>query len=335
MTAAFGAADAHQKIDTCYSHVACILSNVPEHQMANFASSSVVLGLLPGLLASFGPSVAEISLLSSHRPVLALLLSLGAPAVFPTRVLEYDNPMEVLQSEPPRDKPKIPKLDTTFASVISLAEYLFALGAVVNMVDTSWALGVNTVLDWSCTTYIAPLIWTLIPVACHGLGAASLHVLKRTERHRQQQKSVAHAQSTQTRAFAKAGSTAVVRAAPVRKPVVMEHFLLALWQLLEAEAVICANRSAEDKAPCMHKKAPLVAVLLNVAAGIIGFVHIILGTVIFSSLLFVPVEDVMKQVLSRYLASTVVCKLILMVEIAGLRAGSERPVVVKVIQSAA
>lgn len=61
--------------------------------------TTVVLDLLPIFLASIGPSVAEISLLSAHRPLLSFLLSIGAPAVYPTRIFEYNNPTLVLKVE--------------------------------------------------------------------------------------------------------------------------------------------------------------------------------------------------------------------------------------------
>lgn len=320
VVAAGGATDNHVYVDRCYDQVSCILSHLPQHRLANFASASVVLGLLRGVLAGFGPSVAEISLLSSHRPLLAFLLSIGAPAVYPTRVFEYDNPMEVLQPDPPKIyRLEIRPRGNLSAATISLLEYVFAIGASVNMINTSWELGIKSVLDWSCTTYFVPLIWTFIPLFCHVLGAASISIMRAQERRRQKQEVPGLAQSTRSSASAKKDCTIAARVAGR-----MKSFPATVRQLLEAEGTICANRSAEAKLPRMPKEAPSHAVLLNVAAGVIGLIHIIFGILIFFSLLFVAVSDVMKQVLTRHLASTVVCKLILIFELAGLRAGLER-----------
>lgn len=65
---------------------------------ANFNSAIVVLGLMPTLLATIGPSIAEMAVLSSYRPFLCFLIALGAPAIWPTRLLEYGNPVRVLGS---------------------------------------------------------------------------------------------------------------------------------------------------------------------------------------------------------------------------------------------
>lgn len=61
----------------------------------NYQAASVIMGLTPTLLASLGPSVAEASLLSTHRPLLSLLsflISLGAPVVYPMRVFDFTDP---------------------------------------------------------------------------------------------------------------------------------------------------------------------------------------------------------------------------------------------------
>lgn len=61
-------------------------------------SANVVLGLMPALVTSIGPSVAEISLLSAHYPLLSFLISLGAPAtIWPARIFEYVHPTDALR----------------------------------------------------------------------------------------------------------------------------------------------------------------------------------------------------------------------------------------------
>ncbi|KAE9369141.1 hypothetical protein N431DRAFT_493029 [Stipitochalara longipes BDJ] len=71
--------------EACHLVVDCILSNSRESTKANMASADVVLGLLPTILALLGSTTPELSLLSSRRPLLAFLLSIGAPAVSPVR----------------------------------------------------------------------------------------------------------------------------------------------------------------------------------------------------------------------------------------------------------
>jgi hypothetical protein len=84
------------------------------------------------------------------------------------------------------------------------------------------------------------------------------------------------------------------------------------------ETTICANQQKFDyNFPKMSR----LAISLNVLASLLGWVHVTLGVVIFSSLLFVSVKDVLNYVLWRYIVSSAVCRLILLIELAGLRNG--------------
>ena len=78
--------------------VRCLLSSVyvDEGMKTNMASAAVLLGLLPTILALVGSSTAEVSLLGLRRPVFALFLATGSPAVSPIRNYEYHDPIERL-----------------------------------------------------------------------------------------------------------------------------------------------------------------------------------------------------------------------------------------------
>lgn len=87
---------------------------------------------------------------------------------------------------------------------------------------------------------------------------------------------------------------------------------------IAAETRICANHGT------VHHNAssniPLAAVALNIAAGCLTFAHTIFGTAVFSALQFISLTDVMNNILWRLIMSTAVCRVILIVELAGLRA---------------
>ena len=83
----------HVWTQPCYDQIDCILGHTVESLKANMASTSIVLGLMPTVLAMFGPSVDEISLLSIYRRLLSLLLSMGAPVVHVARVGQYQDPV--------------------------------------------------------------------------------------------------------------------------------------------------------------------------------------------------------------------------------------------------
>lgn len=71
-----------------YQHEECMLDAIASDIAANFNSATVVLGLMPTLLVTIGPSIVEMAGLSSYRPLLGFLIALGEPAIWPTGLLE-------------------------------------------------------------------------------------------------------------------------------------------------------------------------------------------------------------------------------------------------------
>ncbi|EFX00357.1 hypothetical protein CMQ_7359 [Grosmannia clavigera kw1407] len=68
----------------------------------------------------------------------------------------------------------------------------------------------------------------------------------------------------------------------------------------------------------LDKPAPLIAnVVLNYLATFLGYLHIAMGTLIFSSVTFIEIVDVI-TVIMRYIASAVVCRAVLNFELAGI-----------------
>jgi len=82
-------------IEYCFNQNDCILDNLVESIKSNMGTAQVLLGLTPVILSNFGLKIAEISVMSTQRPLLTLMLTLGAPAIYPTRLLRYDNPFEI------------------------------------------------------------------------------------------------------------------------------------------------------------------------------------------------------------------------------------------------
>lgn len=65
-----------------------------------------------------------------------------------------------------------------------------------------------------------------------------------------------------------------------------------------------------------------LAVCLNHLAVILGYAHWIFGTLLFSSALFIGTLNA-SGVMARYLASALICRTILLIEIAGIRGVEE------------
>ncbi|KAF5632615.1 hypothetical protein F25303_9346 [Fusarium sp. NRRL 25303] len=113
----------------------CILDEYGEVNKANMAVTGILLALLPAGLVQFGPGLAEISLLSTRRPILATLLGFGLLSPSPTEfgfkdILEKALnggqaliPIKALNGD---GIPLLAKL------LVSLVEYSIAMAAAAN-----------------------------------------------------------------------------------------------------------------------------------------------------------------------------------------------------------
>ena len=285
----------------CYGHENCMLANLPAAYLAKYQAAAVIMGLTPTILASLGPSVAETSLLSAHRPLLSFLISLGAPAVYPTRVFEFTDPYSVLRHK--EHVLRLPLLGTRSAIICSILEYLFALVAAISIILTSAQLGAKTILVWACTNQAMPLIWTSLPAVIHIVAALGYKIaLKSNDRSR----------SRGPQSIKPGGSESSAR----------NRILRRIPDLLYSEFRICALRKQLNA----HKleDPPSVAVLLSCFAGVQGIWHVVFGTLIFSSLTFISIIEFLNYVFWRYILAAAVCRLVLMVELTGLRAVQRR-----------
>lgn len=113
----------------------------------------------------------------------------------------------------------------------------------------------------------------------------------------------------------------------------LTQLIFSIPRSLMAEFRICANR---DISPLSDRptEVPLTAIFLNTAAGGLAFVHILGGTAVFSSLQFVSMANALDPILWRLVLSALVCRLILVVELAGLRALSSTALIASQDQDA-
>lgn len=159
----------------------CILVEFPEFRKAELSASAVVLGSLPLVLQSLGSTTAETALIGLRRPGLALLLALGSPAVAVSKADELAETLgkfavvgweDVASFDPPCvDWSVVPPLVRPF---ISLAEYLLTGGAVANVVNMAYRLGVHAIVGFSPDTIFMVPLWTLLAVIIHVVGVLGL-----------------------------------------------------------------------------------------------------------------------------------------------------------------
>lgn len=143
------------------------------------AAAAVLLGLLPPTLAVVGPTTTEVGLLALRRPVLAMLLGAGTPAVWPTRAFEYKNIAELLHRQ--TDSLMLPELRRPFAITIVALQYIVACAAVGNVAHATYQLCVFTMCSFAPETQFLPALWTVLAIVVHLCG--SYAVALRTRLH--------------------------------------------------------------------------------------------------------------------------------------------------------
>ncbi|KAJ2985236.1 hypothetical protein NUW58_g5644 [Xylaria curta] len=268
--------------------IACLLEHTTEDIKANIAAAAVVLGLLPTTLSLAGSSTAEIGLLALRRPILALFLSTGAPAVSPIRAFDYREPIHMLRDGGAGFIAMF-KLSEPWAITLSILQYVVVIGATANLIQVSWTLGTQAVISFCSDNPYQPLLWSLFALIIHVFGTIAVHLRVRLE--------------------SDAGSS------PEKIEWGQRSFISIVWAKAGSEFTLSSSRPGA----ILHirKEMPMFY-LFSWFTSIGTIVHIIYGTLLFSGTLFVGTEDAI-LVVFRYFLSTVVCRIILMMEISGMR----------------
>ncbi|KAL2041436.1 hypothetical protein N7G274_005818 [Stereocaulon virgatum] len=262
-----------------------------EYDKADMQSATIILGLMPTILSYVGPTVGEMALISSRRPVLAALLGLGAPAIFATRAFNFNNPSESLTKDVGTFV--IRKQSPFRATLLAITQYLLLSLAVTNCLLNSMQLGSSTILSWKCSWSYLQLGWNFMPLTPHLCAALSVKYSKIYHRTSQE-----------------------------RKPI--ETFSSFLIEWFRNEFKPSANHAKLDQNIGMPDRS--LAVSLNCVAVMLGYAHWIFGTLLFSSALFIGTLDAF-GVIARYIASALICRTILLIEIAGMRGAEDAQIV--------
>ena len=270
---------------TIFRHQECMLENMPENIKATMASASIMLGLTPVLLQAIGPSVSEVGMLSTRRPLLALMIALGTASVYPARIfsLRTDDARELVQ--PPTLLPAwvLTRLEERrgWSTVVAASQYAVVAVAIFNVMYTSLQLGTSTITNFVSSNSLMPLFWTLLPVAIHIPTTASFW-LRRRRAMKMDENSV---------------GTASVQ--EFRLCIVQEPFPDGM---LDTSALVYT---------------------LHLLASVFSFLHGFVGVLIFSSLLFVEIIDAV-IILLRYFTSVLACRAVLIFEISGMKRLEEK-----------
>ncbi|KAI0894961.1 hypothetical protein F4806DRAFT_103846 [Annulohypoxylon nitens] len=298
-----GSPEALKMLSICYRHEACILSQYPPNFQANAQGASVALGFIPALLsASIGPSISEIYLLSIHRPFLATLITLGSPAYQIFKPFEYQHPGKILLAED--GQLQIPVSSRGYAILLCSSEYLFALLAAGIVIFTTVEMGQKAILAWGCTTQFGPLLWAVFALVPQFLvmGGHAMMTRSTDTKYRPKQPNEEH------------NSRLKKLLAAVRKS--LRTLATEILAIINKEITVCANQ--ELRLSVTEKPSPL-EVFLNMIAQGMCVVLWCFGVSMFPSMLFMTVHDVFEHIFMPLFFSAIFCRIILMIELAGLR----------------
>lgn len=270
----------------------CILENVSNSVQSFMSSAQVLLGLTPTILAFLGTSTEEAAMMAvvGRRPLLSLLLALGSPSVYFGRAMAEYHPLDMLKM--PAGRFRSIYTDGGTKVLINIVEYLVVLAAVVNVGMLEWQLGVGTICSFLSWTPLGPLMWSLLALPIHLLGCLVVRLrIRRVLGGIDDENTdvtlktwVLDLPGRAKYVFANVFTPSAAQKGGVRVKVFPEEY----WKL--------ATR--------------WVLTMCTIA-------HLIFGTLLLSSLLFLGPEDAV-GIVFRYLVSVLACRLIVMYELAGV-----------------
>ncbi|KAI9700138.1 MAG: hypothetical protein M1820_006920 [Bogoriella megaspora] len=252
------------------------------------ASAGVLLGLMPANFSTIGSTIVETALISlvAERPLLALLLAAGSPAIAPLRPFEYPEPNELMKPQHQGAAGyEFPRYKRKGKIAIVAIEYTVAVAAVANVAAISYDIGVKAIFSVWVETMYDPLLWAFLTVPIHVLACISSWLLIQTHRSDTADQSGSNRKRRRVRVWLENEFTPSAYHVPssVTRMKTTVQFLFFSW-FTQLSTVV----------------------------------YIFYGTSHWSSILFVGAADAPK-IAARYFTSVVVCRAIVSHEIAGLR----------------
>ncbi|KAF5022855.1 hypothetical protein F66182_5088 [Fusarium sp. NRRL 66182] len=267
----------------------CILDNFGELNKANMAVTAILLALLPAGLGQFGPGMAEISLLSTRRPLLAMFLSFGLMSPNPT---EYDFEA-ILHKANNGGEALVPiqALDGdsfTVKILVSLVEYIIGIAATGNCFYQVYRF-----TYWSIS--LAPMVVFMpgLPETATIFGWVSLNL------------------PIQLLSFA-VFSLAFRWTTPEAR---YKGWLNRLIESIATELTSCSQ--GRSIRMVRRQNWQTLQRLLATATRLVAGLHIILGTVIIGSIVLIPLADSL-PVIYAFVFAAIFTRAVLSYELNGL-----------------
>jgi hypothetical protein len=296
--------------DTCDLHVDCMLENTRESVKSAIASAAIFLSLVPTIMSMLGPSLVQLAILSTRRPLLSLLLSVGSSEFYLDGLFRIESTEELLAIA--KGERLFPRIRGPKAVLISVGEYVLAGLAVANVVHNSYRLGSKTIVSFVCNTWFFPLVWTLmlpgifLLVTIPFQFSAAAKAIRRRSYNRQEPP-----------------MAAISAATSLEPPPAPEQGLPRAYSFKVAKNIVALEGLPSLGHPSIPSQdlpnfEKWLTILLN-AASFVAAIHVLVGICFFSSILFISVVDAIEVTL-RYLASAAVCRLVVTLEFTGMKA---------------
>ena len=165
----------------CRDLFSCMLENTSEVIKGDMSSGIVALGLMPTILTFLGSSTAETVLLARRRPLLAFFLAAGSPAVNPLPTFVYPNPIEELKAR--ENHLILTNLSSRQAVFVSILQYVLVLAAIANVYTAAFYTGYWTINTISCDDVWYPTFWVVTTLFIHLFGMWCLALRVKTNRN--------------------------------------------------------------------------------------------------------------------------------------------------------
>lgn len=270
---------------------ACLYDNYSSLSKANMAAAGVLLGLLPTMLLIACASKVETGVLALRRPFFATLISLASIGLCPLPALDHDAFKVVLRLRAGRMRQWIPARNTITETLVTGLQYLVVLAAIVNIVEVTYELCYWTICSIAPATVTLPWLYPGLSLIAHFLAARAVKLCLRI-----QPDSDDHGNTL-------SGSL---------------RSRLSDWISREIHLAGSTSDRSSHQALCLKLQHETYAfVIANWLTSIFALGHLLLGTLVFSSILFISTADA-ALVVFRYLISTIVVRIVLAYELCSL-----------------
>ncbi|KAK6329627.1 hypothetical protein TWF730_006175 [Orbilia blumenaviensis] len=324
----------------CIQIVNCTLGNISEERKASIASTGVFLGFVPTLITFVGPSIRGISILSTERPILALLCAVGTTGFGfskPFLLFNVRRTMQKFQNEEPHSAgaAQYSDLQDRYFSFMTdrdpargmvkrtniflkYFQYFLGIGAVVNTVHNSYQIGLQTALAWNCSlSHFLPSMYTSFSFPIYLLVSVPLWWGLGYFKGTSPSTTVALPTEGSIKGFEEETQNLI------RNETMGTHEGIRAWFKRRLRREITLSYAATPtQYDLVSKELKWYVVVVGVASGWVADATILaqyfLGTVILSNVLFVRLDDAVIIAL-RYCISAMVCRFIVAMELEGMK----------------